>query len=430
MMLRKGAVPVKDLVMLGLAGVAIIVGIVCYMNYAEKKAEAERIAREKARAERMERERLERERQQKEEEEFERKKHEAKLAREREEAEREAARLAKEKAEKEAEAERQRKQEEIDSARRGYRMAQASFSKEFRFVSDKNKSKLPYGSECAGEYWCVFSSYAEDHLIYKISFAGGMSKVQVLSSDSLPTEMPESEFKTMYEPKLAAVTDGSTLWMKGVKLPGGMYEVPPRDKDFRILELQIGKLYDTFAALGMEAPQIDCRVTLKSDSGKTSSVLGVFDIDEVIGRDKMEEAASAAIGKKLGKKTGVETVKRKNVRQTVVLYDGLLIKTDAKGVIHVPRVYSFHGTNQHTDSGTRAEREFRAKWDKLHAEALRQEKLVAEAEAEYRVACAAAQEKAAAKSRENSRIASSESAIDAALSKCKLLVEIRKKAVR
>lgn len=428
MMLRKGAMAVKDLVMLGLAGIVMVVGIVCYTNYAEKKAEAERIAREKARAEQMERERLERERQQKEEEEFERKKREARLAREREEAEREAARLAKEKAEKEAEAERQRKQEEIDSARKGYRMAQALFSKEFRFVSDKNKSKLPYGSECAGEYWCVFSSYAEDHLIYKISFDGGVSKVQVLSSDSLPTEMSESEFKAMYEPNRAAVTDGSTLWMKGVKLPGGYYEVPPREKDFRILELQIGKLYDTFAALGMEAPQIDCRVTLKSDSGKTSSVLGVFDIDEVIGRDKMEEAASAAIGKKLGKESGGETVKRKNVRQTVVLYDGLLIKTDAKGVIHVPRVYSFHGTNQHTGSGARAEREFRAKWKKLHAEALRQEKLVAEAEAEYRAACAAAQEKSAAKSRENSRIAGSESVIDAALAKCKLLVEIRKKA--
>lgn len=429
MMLRKGSMMVKDLIVLGIAAIAFVIGIVCYTNYAEKKAEAERIAREKARAEQIERERLERERQLKEEEEFERKKREARLAREREEAEREAARLAKEKAEKEAEAERQRQREEMDAARRDYRTAQGLFSKEFRFVTEKSKSKLPYGSECAGEYWCVFSSYAEDHLIYKISFDGGVSKVHVLSSDSLPKEMSESEFKALYEPKRAAVSDGKTLWMKGVRLPGGYYEVPPRDKDFRILELQIGKMYDTFAALGMEAPQIDCRVTLKSDSGKTSSVLGIFDIDEVIGRDKMEEAASAAIGKKLGKETGVETVKRKNVRQTVVLYDGLLIKTDAKGVIHVPRVYSFHGTNQHT-SGARAEREFRAKWDKLHAEALRQEKLAAEAEAEYRVACAAAKEKAAAKSRENSRIASSESAIDAALSKCKLLVEIRKKAVK
>lgn len=430
MMLRKGAMAVKDLVMLGLAGIVIIVGIVCYTNYAERKAEAERVAREKARAEQMERERLERERRQKEEEEFERKKREARLAREREEEEREAARLAKEKAEKEAEAERQRRQEEIDSARKGYRMAQALFSKEFRFVSDKNKSKLPYGSECAGEYWCVFSSYVEDHLIYKISFDGGVSKVQVLSSDSLPTEMSESEFKAMYEPKRAAVTDGSTLWMKGVKLPSGYYEVPPREKDFRILELQIGKLYGAFAALGMEAPKIDCRVTLKSDRGKTSSVLGVFDLDEAIGRDKMEEAASAAIGKKLGKESGIGTVKRKNVRQTVVLYDGLLIKTDAKGIVHVPRVYSFHGTNQHTDSGARAEREFRAKWNKLHAEALRQEKLVAEADAEYRAACASAQEKAAAKSRENARIAGSESVIDAALSKCKLFVEVRKKSVK
>lgn len=430
MMLRKGAMAVKDLVMLGLAGIVIIVGIVCYTNYAERKAEAERVAREKARAEQMERERLERERRQKEEEEFERKKREARLAREREEAEREAARLAKEKAEKEAEAERQRKLEEMDAARKEYRTAQELFSKEFRFVSDKSKSKLPYGADCAGEYWCVFSSYAEDHLIYKISFDGGVSVVRVLSSDSLPREMPESEFRAMYEPKRAAVSDGDALWMKGVRFPGGLYEVPSRNKDFRILELQIGKMYDTFAALGMEAPQIDCRVTLKSDSGNTSSVLGVFDFDAVISRDKMEEAASAAIGKKLGKESGIGTVKRKNVRQTVVLYDGLLIKTDAKGIVHVPRVYSFHGTNQHTGSGARAEREFRAKWDRLHAEALRQEKRVAEAEAEYRAACALAQEKAAARSRENSRIAGSESAIDAALSKCKLFVEVRKKSVK
>ncbi len=430
MMQRKGSMAVKDLIVLGIGVIVLVVGIVCYTNYAERKAEAERIAREKARAEQIERERLERERQQKEEEEFERKKREARLAREREEAEREAARLAKEKAEKEAAAERQRKQEEMDAARRDYRTAQGLFSKEFCFVSDKNRSKLPYGSECAGEYWCVFSSYPEDHLIYKILFNGGVSKVHVLSSDSLPREMSESEFKAMYEPKRAAVSDGKTLWMKGAKLPGGYYEVPPRDKDFCVLELQIGKMYDTYAALGMEAPQIDCRVTLKSNSGKTSVVLGVFDLDDVIDRDKMEEAASEAIGKKLAKGPGVDNVKRRRVRRSVVMYDGLLIKVDAKGVTHVPHVYSFHGTNQRTGSGARAEREFRAKWERLRAEAQRQEKLEAEAEAEYRAACAIAKEKAAAMRRENERIAGSESAIDAALSKCKLLVEVRKKSVK
>lgn len=430
MTLRKGSMTVKNLIVLGIAAIVFVVGIVCYTNYAGKKAEAERIAREKARAEQIERERLERERQQKEEEEFERKKRESRLAREREEAEREAARLAKEKAEKESEAERQRQREEMDAARRDYRTAQGLFSKEFRFVTEKNRSKLPYGSECAGEYWCVFSSYAEDHLIYKISFDGSVSKVHVLSSDSLPKEMQESEFKVVYEPKRAAVSDGKTLWMKGVKLPGGYYEVPPRDKDFRILELQIGKMYDTFAALGMEAPQIDCRVSLKSNSGKTSSVLGVFDLNEVIDRDKMEEAASVAIGKKLAKGSRVESVKKKRVKRTVVKYDGRYVKKDIRGVTLVPRVYEFIGTTNYKTDDYRAEREFRAKWEKLTAEAERQERLEAEAEAEYRAACAAAQEKAAAKSRENSRIAGSESAIDAALSKCKLLVEIRKGSVK
>ena len=109
-----------------------------------------------------------------------------------------------------------------------------------------------------------------------------------------------------------------------------------------------------------------------------------------------------------------------------MFYDGLLIKTDAKGVTHVPRVYSFHGTNQHTDSGLRAEREFRAKWEKLRAEAERQEKAEAEAEAEYREALAAAKSKEDAKKRENARNANGEAIIDQELSKCKLLIETRK----
>jgi len=291
--------------------------------------------------------------------------------------------------------------------------------------------KLPFGSESKGTYWCVFSTYCEDHLIYKVEFVGGTTKIKVLSSDALPRDMGESEFRALYEPKRAAVTDGSVLWMKGVKMPGGLYDVPPRDKDFRILELQLGKLYGTFAALGMEAPKLDCRVTLKSDSGKTSSVLGVIDIADVMEREKIEEAASAAIGKKLGKSLGSgDVVKRKRFRRTVMKYDGRYIKKDMRGVTLVPRVYEFIGTTNYKSDDHRAEREFRKKWEDLTAEAERQEKAEAEVEAEYRAACEAAKAKMDAQKREHAQIVGSDSAIDAALSKCKLLVEIRKAAAK
>ena len=423
---HKGGIAIKDLIMMGIAAIVLIVGFVCYTNHAKQKAENERIAREKARAEQIERERLERERQQKEEEEFERKKREARLAREKEEAEREAARLAKEKAAREAEEARRLRQEEIDSAKKDYRMSQEMFAKTFSFVTEKQKAKLPYGGDCDGVYRCVFASYVDDHVIYKVSFDRGTVKVVKMTSDALPVDVPESEFRDLYNSKRAAVADGTMVWIKGVKMPGGLYEVPPRDKDLRILETALGKLYAVYAALGMEAPQIDCRVSLKSGDGKTSTVLGVIGMDDIFERDKIEEAISQAIAKKLGKSVGKENIKKKRVKRTVVFYDGLLIKTDAKGVTHVPRVYSFHGTNQHTDSGLRAEREFRAKWEKLRAEAERQEKAEAEAEAEYREALAAAKSKEEAKKRENARNANDEAIIDQELSKCKLLIETRK----
>ena len=424
---HKGGIAVKDLIMMGIAAIVLIVGFICYTNYAKQKAENERIAREKARAEQVERERLERERQQKEEEEFERKKREARLAREKEEAEREAARLAKEKAAKEAEEARRLKQEELDAAKQDYRMSQDMFAKVFSFVSEKQKARLPYGKDCSGVFRCVFASYVEDHAIYKVAFERGAVKVVKMTSDALPEEMAESEFRKLYDSKRAAVTDGDSLWISGVKMPGGLYEVPPRDKDLRILETTLGKLYAVYAALGMEAPKIECRVTLKSGNGKTISVLGIIGIDEILERDKIEDAASQHLAKKLGKtKVTQTTVKRKRVKRTVVKYDGRYVKKDMLGVTHVPRVYNFIGTTNYKMRDHRAENEFRKQWEALTAEAERQERLEAQAEAEYRETLAAAKAKVEDKKRENARKVNDESVIEQELSGCRLLIETRK----
>lgn len=428
MKMRNGGMTVNDLIAMGMVVAVLVGGVVWYTNYSNRKAESARIAREKEQAEQIERERLEQERRQRDEEEFERKQLEAKLQRAREEKEREAARLAKEKSAKEAEAERLRQQAEVDAARKNYRSAQDLFAKPYCFVSEKDKLSLPFGGACSGEYWCVFSSYAEDRLIYKLTFESGSAAISVLSADSLPREMSESEFRSMFESTGAAISNGSVLWMKGAKFPGGYYKVPARDKDFRVLESNIGNMYNTYAALGMESPEMDCRVTLKLENGKVLAVLGVFDFDESVPRAKMEKAASETLGKEHGSGSFKINVERKKIRQTVVLYDGTHIKKDMHGVTHVPRTFKHLGTARNGYKRADTVETFRRQWESLRDEALRQEKRVAEAEAEYRMACEVARQKMAAKERDNARNAKSESAIDALLAKCKLFVEVRKRS--
>ena len=89
----------------------------------------------------------------------------------------------------------------------------------------------------------------------------------------------------------------------------------------------------------------------------------------------------------------------------------------------VPRKYEFIGTTNYKADDSRAEREFRAKWQKLYNRAVEEDRLEQKYEADYRAALAAedmdrkrARDKAA-------RAANDDNVIDAELSRCRFVID-------
>ena len=422
MRMRNGVASAGLLIAVGVAVAIAAGGVIWYRGYVREKEETERIAQERFLAEQAEREKVEREKA----EERARKRREEQLAREREQEEREAIRREKERLAREEEAARRLQREKIESARRDYRTAQSSFAKEFRFLRGSDAARLPFGDECGGTYYCAFPTYNDDRLIYRASFTGETSVVEALAMDSLPKAVPVQEFRSLYEQNRVIVSDGENIWLKGVKAPDGYYAVPPRGKDLRLMERQLGSLREVFAPLGVKVPKIACRVTLVSDVGAKLSVIGVYDVDEVIPRSKIRDAASAEMLKKADGALKLALVKKKKYRRTVIKWDGRYVKKDFSGVTYVPRVYEFISTTHHKTENMRTERAFREKWEALTAEAERQEKKAAEFEIKNDIAVAEAQKKFEEKARENASNATSDSAIETMLAKCRLLVECKK----
>ena len=430
---RNGEMPIAGIVVLGIVAIVGIVGAVMYNNQAKRermevarRAEMARIEREKA----EEAARLQR---LKEEAEAERKRREARLAREREEEARELAERERKRKAAEAEAERQKKLEAENKRRDVYRAAQGRFLASLDMEGNAPAGEKIQSAKVGSKFWYIFASCASDKLIYEVEkVSSSRLKAMELSLEVDAREVDFADFKRMMENETFAYTSGGKVWLKCEKSPARSYVVPERGNDFCVAVENLGKMYDMLVGFGTRFDEVRCRVTLRSDSGKTKVPLGVIGFGDSLPRSEMEKAIGGQIGKKASASAtmGTGRVKKPKFKRTVVLYDGDVIKKGLDGVTNVPRRFKFLGTRVNGFRRYHSEEKARNDWKKLYDEAKRQEEQEQEAYAEYEAALAAEKAERSMASRMKdavSRLANDDEVIDSALVKCKLIVEIGKR---
>ena len=419
----------KDFVELILIIFVLVGEVVYYINYTREKAAAQERAAATKRAERERAEKEAHEARLKAEEEFERKRREARLAREREEEERLATERERKRLSVQAEAEKLRQIAEAQKWRDDYRNAKEKFKTTFEFSKDVSPSEKPRGVTESRRFWCAFSSYPAEKRIYEIQAEpGGRMEVLAIAADEAPRPVECARFEErMRKERSAVVSSSGRLFLTGVKFPVGVaFDVPDRGDGFRLVEANLEDFYSAAVALGIAAPKLKFKMRLCSGDGKTNIDLGVVEYGEVLARLLIEEAVSGKLVKTAKKRIAEApsvNKKKKKMKRTAKLYDGRHLKIGVDGVTMVPRVYEFIGTTNYKANDYRAEREFRAKWQKLYKQAILEDKLEEEMEADRRAALEAEQIRKDQDMARAERLAADEKAIEAELAKCKIVVE-------
>ncbi len=426
MKFKRGAMALKDVLVLGILAVVCVVGFVMYTSYSRNKALAEQRAAQAAREAHERAERDACERRLKAEEEFERKRREAKLAREKEEEERAAAERERKRLAAEAEAEIKKKQAEMRKWKDLYSGGLQLFAKEFVFARDVPMNEKPSRVTSQQTFWCAFASYPEEKRLYKIDAEpGGRMTISVYTGESSPESVDAVKFvERLKKEKSAIVTEQGKLFITGVKPPAGsLFNIPERGNDFRIVEANLKDFYPALVALDIRVPDMRFKVRLCSGNGKINVAIGEFGYDEAIPRRKLEEAIRGKlIGASSLNSSAKSRVKKPKFKRTAVLYDGKYIKQQLGGPTLVPRVYEYIGTTRYKSDNYRTDAEFRRKWEALHRQAELEDKREQEIETEYQAALERERFENERKIEMAKRAAENSDAIEAALSSCMLSV--------
>ena len=427
MKFRRGAMELKDVLVLGILVISCTVGFVIYTSHARNKAQAELRAAQAAREERERAEKEARERRLREDEEFARKKREARLAKEKEEEERDAAERERKRLAAAAEAELQKRQAELRKFKDAFNDGLEGFSKVFVLARDVPSEEKPRTVTTRRSFWCAFASYPEEKRLYKIDAEpGGRMTVLSYTGESAPDPVDEGQFAARLKTERSAtITELGRLYITGVKPPAEtMFEIPEQGCDFRIIESNLKDFYPAFVALDIRAPDLRFKVRLVSGNGKTNITLGEFGYEEAVPRSLIENAIRDKLGKNaVAKVSAKSAVKKPKFKRTAVLYDGEYIKEQIGGPTLVPRNYRYIGTNRYTrDKYSRAASEFHAKWKTLYDRAVREDKREQEIEAEYQAVLERERLENERKLAKAKSSADSGDVIETALSSCKLSV--------
>ena len=445
---RKYIVGIKQIVVIGVLVVAGLALTVMYNDHIQKeKIEAERQAEET----RLKRERAEeaaRAQRQKEEEEAKeaeekrRAEQEAreKAQREREEAEREQARKA-----AEEEAARQKKIETENKRREVYNTARDLFKSALYMEEEAPPSEKILSAKAGSKFWFIFDTYPTEKLIYEVYKASySRMEVKTLSLEADAKDVPYLDFIRLVNGRSYIYTSGDKVWLKCEKNPEGSYPVPKRGRDFCVAAKNSFALYKTLLELGTKSGGARCRLTLRSDNGKTDILLGEIGFGDVLPRRAIEEDIGKLIGWKASSAIPENSkVEKPTFKRTVVLYNGKVIKKEID-VTKVPRTFNFPPPPKVTyyptyvrnwrEANRKAaqkmqewakKKEFaRRKWKALYDEALRQERREQKVQADYKTALALEKKEVSQMEEDAVKLSKDEEVIDSALENYKIFVEV------
>ena len=343
-------------------------------------------------------------------------------------AERQRERERKEKERAEARAELARKAEAERKARESYRAAQGAFSgKPSHFAESASKDKIddPRRANENARFWAIDKTFAEQGCIYEIATGTqGVASVGLRMMDGRLQDVAVDEFVPRLDKGVWAISNGEVVWLFGtgkqirtVAIPKGNAEVYPMGDE-------LGELDVAMETLQIQTPDVRYRLSLKPRNGGEAISLGIIQ-----GRDRLslrrtrEEVKGEIVERQARTRlASLRKPKLKKFKQTVVFYDGDIIKKGIDGVTRIPRTFKYLGTSRYDDyiHISDVKRRTREKWERMRDEAERQERRVIEVNAENHAAMEA-YERQCEEARSN--VSVSDKDIDEELKKYVLLIE-------
>lgn len=413
------------------AAVAALAVVVFRFN---KSAERARLEREAEKEQQLLHERMLREEQERKEAELEAQERE--LRRKRLEREEEQLRILADRKKRDAGRKNGESGSGADCAD-AHRAALALFAVPARFSQE-----LPKGAK-KDEFFCIFGSYRDDRLVYKVeNRPGAEMKVIGISPSAAPSECDAAAFKSrMRKEPFAAAIDGG-VWIYGVPSPSGKaFPVPPRGRDFSLYDAVFGETFvAALVVAGVQPPEIqfDCQLRQMDGDGKPFFI-GKTGFDRPLERQRMESAVLDILKKLQAKQLRASDEKAARIKREFerkkkalgkpyapkyVLYNGDMILNQLGGVTKVPRVFNFKGTSTSgfvkTSTMDAAER----RWRELHHKAVEEEKKARKSKAAFakKLARLEAEMKSELAKAASTIDLSSDENVDAELAKLELLI--------
>lgn len=342
--------------------------------------------------------------------------------------ERQREKERKERERAEARAEMARNAEAEKANRQAYRVAMDAFSGKSSYFAvgvPKDEIPDPRQTDEALTFWAADKSFCEQGLIYEIQTgAGGIASVRSLSASGSPTEVGKDEFVQRLESGVWAVSTGEAVWILGTGKSARLVPLPKDREDVCPMGDELGEAMASIMALHMKLPDVRYRLSLKPKSGGEGLPLGIISGRERLPFVRMREAVKKVVAERQAAQAlaKLKKPKAKRFKPTVIFYDGSIISKSLNGVTRVPRSFTYLGTsrgNNYSHVNDIRERA-REKWEKMRAEAERQERKAREVEAENAAALQAYKRKRAELSR---NVDVSDRDVEAELARYGLLVE-------
>lgn len=347
---------------------------------------------------------------------------------ERRQAERQRERERKEKERAEARAELARKAEAERKARESYRAAQDAFSgKPSHFAESASKDKIddPRRANENARFWAIDKTFAEQGCIYEIATGTqGVASVGLRMMDGRLQDVAVDEFVPRLDKGVWAISNGEVVWLFGTGKQIRTVAIPKGDAEVYPMGDELGELDVAMETLQIQTPDVRYRLSLKPRNGGEAISLGIIQ-----GRDRLslrrtrEEVKGEIVERQARTRlASLRKPKLKKFKQTVVFYDGDIIKKGIDGVTRIPRTFKYLGTSRYDDyiHISDVKRRTREKWERMRDEAERQERRVIEVNAENHAAMEA-YERQCEEARSN--VSVSDKDIDEELKKYVLLIE-------
>ena len=343
--------------------------------------------------------------------------------------ERQREREQKEKERAERRAELARKTEDERAARESYRAARNAFSGKssyFAVGADKDRIADPRQVNETVRFWAVDKSFAERGIIYEIETdTQGIASVCTRTSAGVPQEVDAREFASRLDDGIWAISNGEDVWILGTGKQARTISLPKDGSDIYPMGDELGEANVVLATLRIRLPDVKYRLTLRPKVGGRDIALGVIQGRERLPMRRVREAVKGVLAERRVARQLARLKKPtpERFKPTVVFYDGTTMSKSLNGVTRVPRSFTYLGTSRRGNGYAHVqelvERE-RAKYERMRAEAERQERKACEVEAANHAAMEAYRRK-----REDvlHNVSVSDREIDCELQKWKLLIE-------